>query len=176
MKLVSLRKFSQILIILGLAWLLTTPNLALAQVEEGGYSFRDSSGLNITGDQAGYKSDRQVQPEDIIGRLVKTILSFVGVIFFAFVIYGGIIWMTAQGDDTKSGKAKGIIETATVGLIIIVAAYALTLFIINRLNPSSSLASTEDFQKYSNIDNDFIKSMDADRASQERPYERDNSE
>ena len=39
MKLVSLRKFSQILNNFRLSLVINYPNLALAQVEEGGYSF-----------------------------------------------------------------------------------------------------------------------------------------
>ena len=34
-----------------------------------------------------------------IGKIVGILLSFVGVLFFLLMIYGGIIWMTARGNE-----------------------------------------------------------------------------
>ena len=64
-----------------------------------------------------------------IGTLVGSLLAFVGIIFFLLMIYGGLLWMTARGNDQKVQKAKELIESAIVGLIIVLAAYAITAYI-----------------------------------------------
>lgn len=70
-----------------------------------------------------------VSIEQRVGTLVGTILSYVGVIFFILIVYGGLMWMTAQGNDQKVAKAKELIINATIGLIIVLSAYAITSFV-----------------------------------------------
>ena len=69
-----------------------------------------------------------------IGSLVGVVLSFVGVIFLIIIIYAGINWMTAGGNETKVTKSKNLLINASIGLIIVLAAYAITVFIGNFLN------------------------------------------
>jgi hypothetical protein len=45
------------------------------------------------------------------------------------MIYAGILWMTAQGNEQQVSKAKNLLINATIGLIITLAAYAITSFI-----------------------------------------------
>lgn len=71
--------------------------------------------------------------EQIIGGVVQALLGIMGVVLLIYVIYGGYLWMTAQGEDAKVGKAKKIISNAVVGIAIIFLAYFLTTFIINQL-------------------------------------------
>jgi cbb3-type cytochrome oxidase subunit 3 len=64
-----------------------------------------------------------------VGDVIGLVLSFVGVIFLILIIYGGITWMTAAGNEQAVEKAKTIIIQATIGLVIIFAAYALVNFV-----------------------------------------------
>ncbi len=68
-----------------------------------------------------------------IGKIVGAALSFIGIIFFVLMIYGGVLWMTARGNDQQVEKAKDLIVAAIIGLIIVFAAYAITAFIGNSL-------------------------------------------
>lgn len=68
-----------------------------------------------------------------IGSVIGIVLSFVGVIFLLLMIYAGISWMTASGNQEKVTKAKDLIINAIIGLIIVLAAYAITSFIGKRL-------------------------------------------
>ncbi|MFA5754490.1 MAG: pilin [Patescibacteria group bacterium] len=63
------------------------------------------------------------------GQIIGLVLSFIGVIFLILVIYAGILWMTASGNNEQITKAKGLIINAVIGLIVVFAAYAITNFI-----------------------------------------------
>jgi len=68
-----------------------------------------------------------------IGKIVGLALSFVGLAFFVLMIYAGFLWMFARGNDQEVQKAKDLIQAAIIGLIIVLAAYAITMFIGNAL-------------------------------------------
>ena len=70
----------------------------------------------------------------IIGLVIKVFLGFLGVVFLGLTIYAGFLWMTASGDPEKVKKAKGIIQMAIIGLVIIIAAYAITDFVVETIS------------------------------------------
>lgn len=94
------------------------------------FNFSKDSGLNLTGQQAGYDLV-ETTPESIVGQVIKTVLGIMGVAFLALMVYAGITWMIAQGNEQKVEKAKNTITQAIVGLIIVVLAYAIAYFVIN---------------------------------------------
>jgi len=53
-----------------------------------------------------------------------------GVIFLILAIYGGFKWMTAAGNEESVEKAKKTITNAILGLVIVLAAYAIVKFIV----------------------------------------------
>src|SRR3989339_689175 len=69
----------------------------------------------------------------LVGTVVKAFLSLLGIIFIILVIYGGYKWMMARGSEQEVEAAKNIIQRAIIGLIIIVAAYAITAFVFTGL-------------------------------------------
>jgi len=73
-----------------------------------------------------------------IGRIVGIVLSLVGVFFFLLMIYGGFTWMFARGNEQNVEKAKSIIQSAIIGMIIVLAAYAITVFIGSALTSSDA--------------------------------------
>lgn len=85
------------------------------------------------GQQAGYNTS---SPDlyDIISQIINTVLSLIGVIFVILIIYSGIIWMTAGGDESNVTKAKKILKQSIIGLIIVLGAYAISYFIIELFN------------------------------------------
>jgi hypothetical protein len=46
---------------------------------------------------------------------------------------GGFIWMTAGGNEEKVGKAKKMLVAGIIGLIIVVAAYAIARFAVGSI-------------------------------------------
>ena len=63
------------------------------------------------------------------GEIIGLVLSFIGILFLALMIYAGIGWMTAAGNDQKITKSKDLLINATIGLILVFSAYAITVFI-----------------------------------------------
>lgn len=72
----------------------------------------------------------------IIGQIIYAILGFLGVIFVILLIYGGFVRMTAGGNPEAIKKSNGIIVSAVIGIIIITASYAITAFVLSRIQAS----------------------------------------
>jgi hypothetical protein len=89
------------------------------------------SGLDDIGDQAEL-SDAEL-PE-VIGTLIKVFLSILGIIFLILTLYAGFLWMTAAGNPDKVGKAKTLLAQAVIGLILILASYAISQFVVEAIS------------------------------------------
>ncbi len=76
-----------------------------------------------------------------IGLFIRGLLGLVGMIFLVLTVYAGILWMTAQGAEDQVTKARDIIKTSAVGLIITLAAYGLSTFVV-RVLTSSTVSDT----------------------------------
>jgi len=72
--------------------------------------------------------------ETTIIRVVQWVLGFLGLVAVIFIIYGGVVWMTAGGNADKVTKAKKIITRAVIGLIIVLLSWAIVTYIINRMS------------------------------------------
>ena len=66
-----------------------------------------------------------------INRVINILLSFLAIIGVIIILYGGILWATAGGNDEQVGKARKVIIAAAIGLIIIGIAWTLTSYILN---------------------------------------------
>jgi hypothetical protein len=95
------------------------------------YSFTVDSGLGDTGTEMGYDESGNLKqpPAQIIGIIINIALSVLGVIFLGLSIYGGFIWMNARGESSQIEKAQNIIKNSIIGLVIVLAAYAITNFV-----------------------------------------------
>jgi hypothetical protein len=117
----------------------------IVQAANLGDAFKVSDGKNIDPlDTAASKAHYNTSKTDIFPLFSKIInigLSFLGVIFLLLIIYGGIPWMTDQGNEDQVAKAKKIITTAIIGLVIVIAAYALSWFIMNVLTQNALRSS-----------------------------------
>ncbi len=61
--------------------------------------------------------------------IIKYLITFLGIIAVGIMLYGGFIWMTAAGNDDRVGRAKRIIIAGAIGLIVILASYAIVNFV-----------------------------------------------
>ncbi len=114
-----------------LAVSLLVPQLTLAAD-----SAATSYGLESSGGAAGLltNSAENTNITTFIGSfIIKPILGLVGLGFFILMIYGGVLWMAAGGNETIVKKAQSILTSAVIGAIIIIAAYALTNAVLNAI-------------------------------------------
>ncbi len=75
----------------------------------------------------------QGDPREIIGRIINFALGFLGVIAVGLILFGGFKWMTAAGNEDKVSEAKQLLGAGVIGLIIILAAWAIATFIITQI-------------------------------------------
>ena len=76
--------------------------------------------------------------QDNVTNIFNTVYAFVGLVAVAFIIYGGIQYMTANGDAGKLTKAKNTIIYAVVGLVIVILAAAITFFLTQALTDAGA--------------------------------------
>ncbi len=80
---------------------------------------------------AGYDPDLSLGL--VVATIIKGFLGLLGVIFIILIVLAGYNWMTAAGDEEKIKKATSTIRSAIIGLLIIIAAYAITYFVFQNL-------------------------------------------
>jgi len=57
-------------------------------------------------------------------------MTFLAIIAVIVILIGGFRWMTAAGNEDRVASAKKTIIAGAIGLIIILAAYAIVTFVI----------------------------------------------
>jgi hypothetical protein len=89
--------------------------------------------LNNVAGQTGIDTGASVDFRLAAVIVVRYILSFVGLIFFLMIVYGGFTYLFAGGNDVATGRAIHILQNAIIGLLIILISFSLSTFIITRL-------------------------------------------
>ena len=92
-------------------------------------------GLNNVGRAYG-QSSKPTALYDIrimAARMIKVVLELLGVISLIIIIYAGFRWMMAGGDEEKVTAAKKQLVNGLIGLVIILAAFAIANFVLNRI-------------------------------------------
>jgi len=114
---------SLLVIILVLPYFVFATDSALDKLEEVG-----------TGEETGaYQPAGETTIAEIMGAAVSAFLGLLGVIFTALIVYAGYYWMTAEGEEEKVKKAKDTIRQAIIGLVLVIAAYAIWALLKARL-------------------------------------------
>jgi len=105
-------------------------------------SAADDYGLGDTVKAAGTGIKKIDSIPNLIGRIIQLVLGFVGTIFFLLMVYAGILWMTARGNEKTAEKAKEMIFQAIIGIVIITAAYALTTTVLGAITGTGDSGTT----------------------------------
>jgi hypothetical protein len=91
-------------------------------------------GLGATGGAAGYNK-AVATPDIIVGKIIRAVLVLVGVIFLVLIIYAGFLWNTAGGNEEQVKKAKKLISTSVIGLIIVLAGGIISGYVLDKIVP-----------------------------------------
>lgn len=78
-------------------------------------------------------------PMNVAISIISVVLFFVGIIVLALIIYGGLVWMTAQGDEAKVEKAQGILKGAIIGLLIVLASYGIASWVFSQIEVATGI-------------------------------------
>ncbi|MEK7130687.1 MAG: hypothetical protein AAB793_03465 [Patescibacteria group bacterium] len=98
-------------------------------------------GLAITGSTAGTGNpDISV----FIGNIIRAVLSILGILILIFILYGGYLWLASGGNEQMVKKAKDVLTSAAIGLIIVLAAYAITTFVVRGITGAIGTSSNSD--------------------------------
>lgn len=100
----------------------------ITDVMQGALKF---SNLPSGGDNA------EAKTTEIVGRLINIFLSIFGVFFFVLMVYGGYKWLAAMGREEEVTTAKNIIRSAIIGLVIVMSAYAISWFVVSRIQTAT---------------------------------------
>ncbi len=134
-------KNTLVILVLGLGMMATVvPAQAVPDIGIGGGGLAGQIANKGGYDTAGITDTTLSQS---VGRLIKVALSLVGTVFLVLTIYAGILWMTAQGNEEQVTKAQGIIKTATIGLMVVIGAYGLTVFVLLGITTASGVPGAQ---------------------------------
>lgn len=102
-------------------------------------AFKKDGPLDQAAGGAGFKpvTSADETAEKLIGDIIQVILSFIGVIFLVLMIYGGYMWMLARGNEQQVEKAKQLITAAIIGVIIVLASFAISYFILQKFGQAT---------------------------------------
>lgn len=121
--------------------------LALALILTPVVALADDYGIRKTFDAANNYQQNGPLPEtvagkkdvpSVIGAIIGYGLSLVGIVFFGLMLYAGFRWMIAMGNTEDVEKAKQTLEAAAIGLVIVLAAYAITSEVFGALAGTSA--------------------------------------
>lgn len=94
-----------------------------------------NEGLADVGTYAGLGSKTLPQ---VIGNVIKVVLSLLGLIATVILIAGGFMWMTSGGSEEKVKKAKQLMGSAVIGMVIVLLAWTAATFLIGELTGVTS--------------------------------------
>lgn len=76
---------------------------------------------------------------EVVGNVIGVALGLLGIIFLILTIYAGFLWATSQGAEDKVKKAKQILSSSVVGLVITLAAYAIATFVVGEATTATGI-------------------------------------
>lgn len=71
--------------------------------------------------------------ESFIYRLQGIVFGVAGIIAVAMLIYSGVLYMTAGGNEERMGKAKAAFKWAAIGLLVVILSFALVQIFVRAL-------------------------------------------
>jgi uncharacterized membrane protein YozB (DUF420 family) len=72
--------------------------------------------------------------DDLIVTIIKWLLTFLGSLAVLMIVVAGIMYITSGGDEGRVDKAKSILTSAIIGLVVALLGYVIVLTIGNALN------------------------------------------
>ncbi len=74
-----------------------------------------------------------VDGNTLLANLLNLVYFVLGIVAVIFIIMAGYRYLTSNGDPAKAQKAMQTILYAVIGLVVVVAAFAITNFVFGRI-------------------------------------------
>lgn len=145
LKIIAIAVFS----ILGTTTIISSPTLAAdADVCSTNVpdSVKEAAGCNSNTDSL----------QSAITNILSAIIGVAGLVSVAYIIVGGIQYMTSSGDSSKTEKAKKTILYALIGLVVCALSFAIVNFAISRIIYNNNSSSDDDESGYENTSSTWI--------------------
>ncbi len=128
----SFKNFLLLMLVITLGFFIQAnfTHIANAGIDNWSDKLDNAAGQNGAGYMTGVGRD---DPFKIISIGIQIVLSLLGIIFLGLIIYAGIRWMKAGGNEEEVNKAKDIITSSIIGLLIVLGAYAISFFVVKYL-------------------------------------------
>lgn len=96
-----------------------------------------TKGVNSTGGTGG-----QADLGTVIETITNVLMFIIGAVAVIMIVIGGFMYVTSQGDSSKTTSAKNTILYAVIGLIVALLAYAVVRFVVGQFSAPSTQTST----------------------------------
>lgn len=153
-----MKRLTKHLVALGLTLAMCAPVAAAAAIgsadasADGGVMLAQTTGslksiksnFEDVGKGTGLQTNQSLA--QIIGSVINAFMALIGIILVVIIIYAGYTWMMAQGNATKVEDAKKMITQAVIGLVILMAAYAIAQFVLGAVIKGTTGQNLESLQ------------------------------
>ncbi|MEK7557776.1 MAG: hypothetical protein AAB530_01035 [Patescibacteria group bacterium] len=129
-----IKKFIKSLVGLAMCLLIVLPMLAFsltAQAATTGWGDTGSGGTEA--DVTSAIGLGTADPRAMAAKIINVAMGFLGIIAVVIILIGGFKWMTAGGGEDKVEEATKMIKAGAIGLIIVLASFAIAKMIISTL-------------------------------------------
>lgn len=109
------------------------PVFAHAQTISPGLSGADTNLDQVNTGATARGGALQADLPALIGRFINVVLGIMGIVLVIYIIWAGIDYISSRGDATKVKDSIAKIRNAVIGIIMILAAYAIANFVISSL-------------------------------------------
>jgi len=65
--------------------------------------------------------------------IVRYILTYIGLVAVLVILYGGIRYMMAGGNEETIKKARAILKWGIIGLVVILLSFAIVTFVVGKV-------------------------------------------
>lgn len=103
------------------------PQPALAQ--QGSFMSDLNAQTNAAAGDKGAGFGEAQDPRSVIARIIQALLGVLGILLLGYIIYGGVLIFMSAGSEDKVAEGKKVIQHAVIGLVVILSAYSITIFV-----------------------------------------------
>lgn len=104
---------------------LTFANALPAMADLENETFDTKKFLNLDGTAQTQFTD----PTDFVVKAINFILEIIAAVIIGVIVIGGFMLIISSGDETAISRGKDIIFNAVIGLLIVLAALVITIFV-----------------------------------------------